>query len=199
MIYIIVGASGSGKTYLEKLMLSKNKKLKKLIQCTTRKIREGEVDGEDYYFIDDDIYNNFLHSKQFIEHDNGTLSGGRCKYGLLFTEIDSSLRENKDAVIVMSPLGAQAMYEKYKEDEIKIIYIHSNDAERHIRLVERLNQTTNIEEVKYKIEDITSRIREEYKFDRFIFNNVSLLGSVITCVENNYYNSLENFVNILFE
>ena len=53
---VIVGKSASGKSTIANV-LSEDFKYKKAISATTRPIRAGEVDGEDYYFITDDKFN----------------------------------------------------------------------------------------------------------------------------------------------
>ena len=54
MIYILVGGSGAGKTSLgEKL---RENGTNKIVSHTTRKMRVGEVDGKDYYFVSRDEF-----------------------------------------------------------------------------------------------------------------------------------------------
>lgn len=51
MIYTITGPSGSGKTTLVRILTEKHpEKFRRVVTCTTRKPRNGEVDGEDYFF-----------------------------------------------------------------------------------------------------------------------------------------------------
>lgn len=51
-IIAIVGASGSGKTYLSKL-LQNELNVFTIVSHTTRPKRTGEIEGQDYYFIND--------------------------------------------------------------------------------------------------------------------------------------------------
>ena len=48
MIYILAGPSGSGKT-TQANILSKRDDFKRIITCTTRPMRDGEVNGIDYF------------------------------------------------------------------------------------------------------------------------------------------------------
>ena len=50
IIIAIVGASGSGKTYLSKF-LRNELNIPVIVSSTTRPMREGEIEGEDYFFI----------------------------------------------------------------------------------------------------------------------------------------------------
>lgn len=50
VIIAIVGPSGSGKTYLSKYLRSEFD-IPVIVSTTTRPIREGETEGEDYFFV----------------------------------------------------------------------------------------------------------------------------------------------------
>lgn len=52
MNIVFSGPSGSGKGTLTKLLLKSNN-FKKFTTCTTRKPRENEQNGFDYYFLDE--------------------------------------------------------------------------------------------------------------------------------------------------
>ena len=64
------------------------------VSHTTRNIREGEVDGKDYYFIDKDTFQKMIDNGDFIEwanvHDN--------YYGTSFKELEKA---NNEKVILI--------------------------------------------------------------------------------------------------
>ena len=49
-VIVIMGKSLSGKSYLQKELVKQG--FPKMITATTRPKRQGEVDGQDYYFVD---------------------------------------------------------------------------------------------------------------------------------------------------
>ena len=65
--FIISAPSGSGKSSLANFLLGKEKSLAFSISSTTRKKRESEVHGKDYYFITKDEFKNHIDSNNFIE------------------------------------------------------------------------------------------------------------------------------------
>tara|TARA_B100000900_G_scaffold69761_1_gene55019 strand:+ start:1901 stop:2536 length:636 start_codon:yes stop_codon:yes gene_type:complete len=67
IIVILSSPSGAGKTTLVKL-LSEKKDFVISISHTTRKPRTTEIDGKDYFFIDDDKFKNMINNKEFLEH-----------------------------------------------------------------------------------------------------------------------------------
>ena len=51
LLVVLSGPSGAGKDTVLNNLLAKNKNIRISTSATTRSPREGEVDGEDYYFI----------------------------------------------------------------------------------------------------------------------------------------------------
>ena len=68
MIIALLGASGSGKSEIEKILSSKYG-YKKIVSYTTRKPRNGEVYGKDYYFISNEQFITSLTYDVFAEYD----------------------------------------------------------------------------------------------------------------------------------
>ena len=66
--FMIIGASGVGKTFVQKKLLNNNQKLKKLVSHTSRPKRDSEVNNEDYYFISKDEYLKMYKNNEFIMH-----------------------------------------------------------------------------------------------------------------------------------
>ena len=67
-IYCVMGKSSSGKdTIYSRLMSQKDFNLKKIIPYTTRPIREGEVDGENYHFCTEDQLKKLETAGKIIE------------------------------------------------------------------------------------------------------------------------------------
>ena len=58
LIIIISSPSGAGKTSICKKLLEINQKIKISISDTTRVPRDNEIDGKDYNFISEELFNN---------------------------------------------------------------------------------------------------------------------------------------------
>lgn len=96
----ILGPSGSGKTVLAKTIeLANPDKFKRIVQNTTRSIRDNEKEGVDYYFTTDAAYNELSKNKQFTAQVKEQFLPGR--YG---TNI-GSLDDEKTNIIVVSIEG----------------------------------------------------------------------------------------------
>ena len=59
MNLVFSGPSGSGKGTITELLL-KNPKFRKFTTCTTRKPREGEIDGFDYFFMEKEVFEDYV-------------------------------------------------------------------------------------------------------------------------------------------
>ncbi len=103
LIITITGATGSGKSTLEKNLQEQfSNNYKKVVSCTTRAPRAGEVDGKDYYFMSPEQFD----STEMIER----VEFAGNKYGVPAFEFDT----DKDAIIVVEPGGAQQISEYVK-------------------------------------------------------------------------------------
>ena len=67
IIVILSSPSGAGKTTLVK-EISKKKNFKISISHTTRKPRTNEVNGKDYYFVNNDEFENMIENQDFLEY-----------------------------------------------------------------------------------------------------------------------------------
>ena len=67
MMFILSSPSGVGKTTLTKKIAKNNSNFKISISHTTRKARPNEVDGKDYYFVDDKKFNTLIEKNSFFE------------------------------------------------------------------------------------------------------------------------------------
>ena len=67
IIVILSSPSGAGKTTLVKL-LSQRKNFNISVSHTTREPRSNEIEGKDYFFINNKEFENLIKNNQFLEH-----------------------------------------------------------------------------------------------------------------------------------
>jgi len=102
-LFIITAASGAGKTSLIKALLKEDSHLKLSISHTTRKPRPGEVNGEDYHFVDDATFLKMLGEAQFLE--SAEVHGAR--YGTSQSAVDEPLQAGSDVILEIDWQGAE--------------------------------------------------------------------------------------------
>jgi guanylate kinase len=113
LLIVVSAPSGGGKTTLCEQLLSKHPNMTRAITCTTREPRKGEIDGEDYYFLDAGNFLKRVQAGNFLEH--ATVYGN--SYGILKSEVLGKLRQGKDVLLNIDVQGAATVRERAGEDE----------------------------------------------------------------------------------
>jgi len=92
-VYIISAPSGAGKTSLVKGVCNSISFVKPSISYTTRKIRDSEIDGRDYFFIDRETFNTKIRNNDFLEFQDvyGNLYGSTLESVLSITSTGSDV------------------------------------------------------------------------------------------------------------
>ncbi|MBP3853623.1 MAG: hypothetical protein J6D18_03535 [Erysipelotrichaceae bacterium] len=109
-IYCILGPSGSGKTGLARYCESRG--IVELVSSTTRKPRPSEVEGKDYYFIDE----KELNPDDFVEC---SFYGG-IMHGLSKKEVQSKLDQYDEVCVVLDENGLKALKTLYSDQVVSI-------------------------------------------------------------------------------
>ncbi|KAF9763710.1 Guanylate kinase [Nosema granulosis] len=65
---VISGPSASGKSTLIKMLLKAFPNLSLSISHTTRPMRQGEVDGKDYYFVSRSTFEDLIKNRRMLEY-----------------------------------------------------------------------------------------------------------------------------------
>lgn len=102
-LFIVAAPSGGGKTSLIKALLSEVPDIKMSVSHTTRKMREGEEEGIDYFYVSKDEFTACLNDGVFLEH--ATVFGEY--YGTSGTWVDKTLGEGVDVILEIDWQGAQ--------------------------------------------------------------------------------------------
>ncbi len=113
LLIVVSAPSGGGKTTLCKQLLAAHPNMSRAVTCTTREPREGEVDGNDYYFLDAGSFLKRVQAGNFLEH--ATVYGN--SYGILKSEVLGKLRLGKDVLLNIDVQGAATVRQKACEDE----------------------------------------------------------------------------------
>lgn len=133
-LFYIMGKSASGKdTIYQKLLENQNLHLKRLIIYTTRPIRDGEQDGQEYYFVNEEVFQSLKASGKIIED-----RGYETVYGLwrYFTADNMNL-EQYDYLGIGTLESYLQLKAYYGKDKVCPIYIEVEDGERLKRAIAR--------------------------------------------------------------
>lgn len=164
-MFIIEGPSGTGKGTIAKEVLKRDPNIKFSVSVTTRKQREGEVDGIDYYFVTNEQYDEFLAQDAFYEHVDSQYGD---RYGTLRSEVDSFINVGQDVLFDMDWLGARQMKSKAAEDVVTIYLLPPSIKELRERLERR--GTDSKELIDKRMALILDKMSHWDEFDYVIVN-----------------------------
>ncbi len=134
-IYYIMGKSASGKDTIYKELLKAYPELKEIILYTTRPIRDGEVDGREYFFTDDKSLDEYKKNGRLIEKRTYKTMYGPWSYA---TVDDGQVDIKKHSYIGIGTLESYLkIRDYYGRDHVLPIYITIDDRTRLLRAIER--------------------------------------------------------------
>ena len=164
-MFIIEGPSGTGKGTIAKEVLKRDPNIKFSVSVTTRKPREGEVDGVDYYFVTNEQYDEFLAKDAFYEHVDSQYGD---RYGTLRSEVDSFINVGQDVLFDMDWVGARQMKSKASDDVVTIYLLPPSIKELRQRLERR--GTDSKELIDKRMGLILDKMSHWDEFDYVIVN-----------------------------
>ena len=139
-IFYLMGKSSSGKdTMFKKLIEDKSLGLKTIVGYTTRPMREGERDGVEYFFVDEEKMLSLEAEGKVIERRSYNTVHGIWSY---FTVDDGQVDLESDDKYLL--IGTLESYEKvrnyYGKDYLVPLYISVDDGLRLQRALDRERQ-----------------------------------------------------------
>ena len=164
ILYVLSGPSGSGKTTLAKHVVNTVNYVDFAISYTTRKIRDGEKDGIDYKFIDEEKFRFMIDSNQFAEwaEVHGNL------YGTTIDEIEKVLDKGIDILLDIDVQGSLQIKTKYR-NSVHIFLIPPDLITLRKRLSKR--NTENSSELEKRMEMAIKEISRINDYDYIIVSD----------------------------
>nr|WP_317332537.1 guanylate kinase [uncultured Romboutsia sp.] len=189
LLLVVSGPSGAGKGTICKALLNKNDKIKLSVSATTRKPRNGEVHGVNYFFIEKEEFTKMIENGEFLEHaqiyDNF--------YGTPKAAIIECLEKGQDVILEIEMQGARQIKEVYPEG-VFIFVLPPSLEELKSRIIGRGTETQ--EEIEKRFSCAFEEINQIVDYDYFIFNediekSVNDIEAII-CTEKNKVTRYKN-------
>lgn len=132
-IIAVMGQAGAGKDSFVHALIAGNyfPGAKEIVSCTTRPIREHEVDGVNYHYLTNEEFADQVVNGEMLE---ATVFNNWC-YGTSIKNLDEKVLN----IGVFNPEGIEILQEANNID-LTIIYIIANDK---VRLLRQLNREEN--------------------------------------------------------
>ena len=135
-IFYIMGKSSSGKdTIYSRLLRDKEFGLKNVLLYTTRPVRQGEADGREYHFVDEERFRQFMDEGKVIEYRTYETVHGPWTY---FTADDGQVDLKARSYLAIGTLESYENMKRYFGEENDCpIYVEVEDGERLKRALAR--------------------------------------------------------------
>jgi guanylate kinase len=111
-LIIFSAPSGAGKSTIVQHLMKQDLGLEFSISATSRKPREGEVDGREYHFISPEEFRRKIKENAFIEWEEVYPDQF---YGTLFSEVERILKKGKHAIFDIDVAGGMSLKKFYGE------------------------------------------------------------------------------------
>ena len=163
-LFVLSGSSGVGKGTVLKGFLNRNPQFMLSISCTTRKPREGEVDGVNYFFLTKEEFKKSVEENKFLEWAE---FAGNC-YGTKKKYINQCLDEGKDIILEIDTQGALQVKKRMPEAVLVFICPPSFEA-----LEKRLRgrHTEDEETIQKRLQEVKIELERAENFDYKIVND----------------------------
>ncbi|OUP62470.1 guanylate kinase [Drancourtella sp. An177] len=134
-IFYLMGKSSSGKDTIFQEIKKKMPMLRTVTLYTTRPMREGEKEGREYFFTDEETLRMFLESDKVIELREYQTIHGIWKY---FTADDGQICLDDSNYLMIGTLDSYGKMRAYfGEEKIMPVYVEVEDGERLMRALQR--------------------------------------------------------------
>ncbi len=130
LMLVLSSPSGAGKTTISRRLLELEANLTMSVSATTRPMRPGEVDGEDYRFIGLTDFNLMINRRELLEH--AKVFGNY--YGTPRGPVEDALAAGRDVIFDIDWQGAQQLAEQARDDLVSVFILPPSTVELDRRL-----------------------------------------------------------------
>lgn len=166
-ILILSGPSGSGKTTIvNRLTHDRRVRIIKSVSATTRPMRKGEVDGEDYYFLSPEEFQARRDRDEFVECAEVHSSG--YWYGTLKSELVRAYDEGGWALLEIDVQGALQVLEQYPQ-AVTIFLRTVSETDYETRLRTRGTESEDI--IQRRLQTMRNELKYADRYGHQVIND----------------------------
>lgn len=162
-LIVVSGPSGAGKSTLIRASLDGVPQLAYSVSATTRKPREGEVDGRDYIFLTRDEFEDWIEAGRFLEWAEYSSN----LYGTPEHRVNELLDQGYSVILEIELQGARKVRQK-RPDAVMVFVRTPSLEETRRRLEGRATETS--EALESRMETAVKEVAARDEFDYEIIN-----------------------------
>lgn len=164
-LFAITAPSGGGKTSIINVILQRHPDFEFSISATTRHIREGEVNGREYFFLSKEEFSSLIANDELVEHEQLYTDF----YGTLKREVDRALRAGHSMIFDVDVKGALSIQNKYPNDTVLIFIMPPSVEILEQRL--RNRKTESEEKIQRRLERVRMELEIGKTFPHIVVND----------------------------
>lgn len=145
LLIVVSGFSGAGKGTAMKRLIEKYGQYALSISATTRKPREGEADGREYFFKTVEEFEKMIADDELIEYARYVNN----YYGTPKKYVEEQLKSGKNVILEIEIQGALKIKEKFPDAVLMFIVPPSAEALKN-RLIGRGTESMDVIEARLK-------------------------------------------------
>lgn len=195
LLIVFSGPSGVGKDTILKKLIESDSNIKLSISATTRKKRDYETHGKDYYFLTEDEFLKKVSENKMLEHAK------YCSnfYGTPSEPIENWLNDGFDVILEIEVEGGQKVIRE-NENAVSIFVMPPSFEKLKKRLENR--KTDSDEVILGRLERAKEEIKASSKYSYVVINDDLDLClcdiKAIIKAEKLKYKNMKNFINEVF-
>ena len=168
-LIVISAPSGAGKTSIIKNVIKKlndeNSKSTFSVSHTTRLPREGDIDGSDYFFVSNEIFDELYEAGNFIE----TAEVHDYKYGTSKDFIDENINKGINVFLEIDVQGFQKL--QNRNIEFRSIFILPPSIEELRKRIQKRGLDSE-DVIEKRMKNALKELGEAEEYDYLVINDV---------------------------
>jgi guanylate kinase len=165
LMFVLSSPSGAGKTTLSRLLIERMPDLKMSVSATTRPVRPGEIDGRDYYFIDNEQFEQMVKGSELLEW--ATVFERR--YGTPRAPVEAALSAGQDVLFDIDWQGTQQLREKARADVVSVFILPPSAADLEKRLHSRAQDSDEV--IRTRMSRASHELSHWAEYDYIVINH----------------------------
>jgi guanylate kinase len=163
---VLSAPSGAGKTAIADALLASEPALTSSVSVTTRPPRPGEVDGVNYHFRDQAVFDGMVRSNELLEWAQVL---GRHSYGTPRAPVEQTLRTGGDLVFDIDWQGHQQLRAALPDDVVGVFILPPSMAALEERLRRRAGD--DADEIARRMTLARAEIDHWSEYSHVVVNN----------------------------